>query len=191
MHGGAGVERAVGIFINTLPLRLTCDAQTVAETLRLTQHRLLTLIRHEYASLSMAQRCSAVPASIPLFTSLLNYRHTAKKNDATFHFEGVELLRHTEGESNYPVCLSIDDFGEGLDLTVQIDVSIDPEWICSIMHSTLELLVKALEEAPDTPLSELELFTPEKKQTVPWRPIGTSQPQMTNATKHSRESGIL
>ncbi len=191
MHGGAGVERAVGIFINTLPLRLTCDAQTVAETLRLTQHRLLALIRHEYASLSMAQRCSAVPASIPLFTSLLNYRHTAKKNDATFHFEGVELLRHTEGESNYPVCLSIDDFGEGLDLTVQIDVSIDPEWICSIMHSTLELLVKALEEAPDTPLSELELFTPEEKQTVPWRPIGTSQPQMTNATKHSRESGIL
>ncbi len=191
MHGGTGVERAVGIFINTLPLRLTCDAQTVAETLRQTQHRLLALIRHEYASLSMAQRCSAVPASMPLFTSLLNYRHTAKKNDAAFRLEGVELLRHSEGESNYPVGLSIDDFGEGLDLTVQIDASIDPEWICNIMQSALEVLVKALEEAPETPIAELELFTPEEKQTVPCQHIGTSQPQMTNATTHQRESGTL
>lgn len=191
MHGGAGVERAIGIFINTLPLRLTCDAQTVAETLRQTQHRLLALIRHENASLSMAQRCSAVPASMPLFTSLLNYRHTARKNDAAFHLEGFELLRHTEGESNYPIGLSIDDFGEGIELTVQIDRSIDPEWICDIMQSALELLVKALEEAPDTPVAELELFTPEEKQKVLCRPIGTSQPQMTNATNHQRECGTL
>jgi amino acid adenylation domain-containing protein len=191
MHGGAGVERAVGIFINTLPLRLTCDAQPVAETLRQTQHRLLALIRHEYASLSMAQRCSAVPASMPLFTSLLNYRHTARKNDAAFRIKGVELLRHSEGETNYPVGLSIDDFGEGLDLTVQIDASIDPDWICSIMQSALEVLVKALEEAPDTPLAELELFTPEEKQRVACQPIGSSEPQMTNATIHQRESGTL
>ena len=192
MHEGAEVERAVGIFINTLPIRLTCDAQPVAETLRLTQHRLIALIRHEYASLSMAQRCSAVPASAPLFTSLLNYRHTAKKNDAAFRLEGVELLRHTEVETNYPVTLSIDDYSEGLELTVQIDASIDPEWICSIMQSALEILVKALEEAPETPLAELELFTPEEKQTLPFhRPIDTSQPQITNTTNHQRECGTL
>jgi len=191
MHGGSGVERAVGIFINTLPLRLTCDTQTVAETLRQTQHRLLALIRHEYASLSKAQRCSAVPASMPLFTSLLNYRHTAKKNDAAFHLEGVALLRHNEGKTNYPVALSIDDYSEGIELTVQIDASIDPDWICSIMQSALEVLLKALEEAPETPLAKLELFTLEKKQTVPCQPIGTSEPQMTNITIHQRESGTL
>ena len=171
MHGGAGVERAFGIFINTLPLRLTCDAQPVAEALRQTQHRLFALIRHEYASLSMAQRCSAVPASMPLFTSLLNYRHTARKHDAAFRLEGVELLRHSEGETNYPVGLSIDDFGEGVELTVQVNESIDPDWICSIMQSALEVLVKALEEAPETPLTELELFTPEEKQNAACRPI--------------------
>ncbi|NTV47971.1 MAG: hypothetical protein HGB11_15950 [Chlorobiales bacterium] len=191
MHGGAGVERAVGIFINTLPLRLTCDAQPVAEALRQTQHRLLALIRHEYASLSMAQRCSAVPASMPLFTSLMNYRQTARKHDAAFRLEGLELLRHSEGETNYPVGLSIDDFGEGVELTVQVNESIDPDWICSIMQSALEVLVKALEEAPETPLTELELFTPEEKQNAACRPISTSQPQMTNATINRRESGTL
>ncbi|MEJ2020424.1 MAG: condensation domain-containing protein, partial [Maritimibacter sp.] len=54
-HQGVA-ERALGMFINTLPLRLELDC-TVAEAVRRTQHRLAELLAHEHASLALAQRC--------------------------------------------------------------------------------------------------------------------------------------
>lgn len=188
MQGGEGVDRAAGLFINTLPIRLTCDETPVFEALRQTRHRLLALMRYEYASLGMAQRCSAVPPSQPLFTSLLNYRHTRHKHEALFRHEGVEMIRYTEGETNYPLGLSIDDFGDGFSLTAQIDSSIDPAWICKAMLSSLELLVRVLEEAPGSPLSELEIFSPEEKKRID---AMSPSRQREESRPHSRQSGTL
>ncbi|WP_037871675.1 hypothetical protein, partial [Streptomyces sp. NRRL S-813] len=62
MHGGAGDGQAVGAFINTLPVRVDAASLT-AEAGVLATHRMLTdLIRHEHAPLTLAQRCSMVPA---------------------------------------------------------------------------------------------------------------------------------
>jgi non-ribosomal peptide synthetase component F len=61
LHGGEGVTQGVGLFINTLPLRLTIGGHTVREALRSTHERLGQLLRHEHASLALAQRCSALP----------------------------------------------------------------------------------------------------------------------------------
>ncbi|MEI6756851.1 MAG: amino acid adenylation domain-containing protein [Chlorobium sp.] len=199
MQGGEGVERALGLFINTLPFRVTCSARKVSEALRDTQHRLLALMLHEYASLSMAQRCSAVPVSTPLFSSLLNYRQGGKQNDVAFDLEGIELIRHTEERTNYPISLSIDDLKEGFGLTVQIDASIDPERICNLMQYALETLVTALEEAPETPLSLLEILPQEEQEKImadragSLQKVSTSLPREQNrATTHpQRQSGTL
>ncbi len=75
MQAGAGADQAVGLFINTLPLRVTIDGRSVQEGLRETHERLGELLEHEHASLVLAQRCSGVPSPAPLFTTLLNYRY--------------------------------------------------------------------------------------------------------------------
>ncbi|MCP3468524.1 condensation domain-containing protein [Bradyrhizobium sp. CCGUVB23] len=75
MHGGAGGDRTMGLFINTLPLRLDLDGSGVEASVRTTHARLSELLAHEHASLALAQRCSGVAAPAPLFSSLLNYRH--------------------------------------------------------------------------------------------------------------------
>ncbi|MES0039893.1 condensation domain-containing protein, partial [Mesorhizobium sp. M0046] len=75
MHAGAGADRALGLFINTLPVRLDLDGTGVAASVRTTHARLSELLAHEHASLALAQRCSGVAAPAPLFGALLNCRH--------------------------------------------------------------------------------------------------------------------
>ncbi|MDU8418594.1 condensation domain-containing protein, partial [Pseudomonas syringae] len=76
MQGGNGADRALGMFINTLPLRISVGSQSALAAVKVTHQRLSALLGHEHASLSLAQRCSGVPSSLPLFSTLLNYRHS-------------------------------------------------------------------------------------------------------------------
>ncbi|MEG2798224.1 MAG: condensation domain-containing protein, partial [Pseudomonas sp.] len=50
MQGGEGADRALGVFINTLPLRIDVDAG-VLDAVRATHARLTALLGHEHASL--------------------------------------------------------------------------------------------------------------------------------------------
>jgi hypothetical protein len=65
----------VGPSVNTLPIRINLERISVSESVQRTHVLLADLLRHEHASLALAQRSSGVPLPAPLFTSLLNYRH--------------------------------------------------------------------------------------------------------------------
>ncbi|WP_165978011.1 hypothetical protein, partial [Nonomuraea diastatica] len=111
------------------------------------------LIRHEHAPLSLAQRCSGVPAGVPLFTSLLNYRHdTLDRDGEAAAWLGVEALSSRE-RTNYPFVVMVDDSGDRFRLTAQVQAAIDPGQVCA-------LLVQALTEltAGDRALAELDVL---------------------------------
>src|SRR4029077_13847604 len=55
MHGGAGADRALGMFINTLPVCVEIDESGVEASVRAVQARLADLLRHEHASPALAQ----------------------------------------------------------------------------------------------------------------------------------------
>ncbi|EGH47645.1 amino acid adenylation, partial [Pseudomonas syringae pv. pisi str. 1704B] len=82
LNGSEGAERTLGVFINTLPLRIDLADQSARDALSQTHRRLTGLLAHEQASLAIAQRCSALPAGAPLFSALLNYRHSAAPGEA-------------------------------------------------------------------------------------------------------------
>ena len=174
LHGGDGVERALGLFMNTLPIRLTCDARPVHEALQETQRRLLALLRHEHAPLSLAQRCSGVPGPTPLFSSLLNYRHSLAPG-TNRALDGVDL-RQTEERTSYPVALSVDDWGGGFDLAAQLDHAVDPARVCAFMENALEAVVGTLENAPHTALCALDILTAEERHRLLAGWNGTAAP---------------
>ncbi|MCK9202746.1 MAG: amino acid adenylation domain-containing protein, partial [Gallionella sp.] len=158
--GSAGADKTVGMFINTLPIRVSLN-RAVRDLVGITHQKLNELLMHEQVSLSLAQRCSGVPASVPLFTALLNYRHSnmsvASDQSALLEWEGMRVI-NSEERSNYPLTLSVDDLGQGFSLTVQSIGGIDPARIAVYQRTAVEALVTALEQNPQQPADTIGIM---------------------------------
>nr|WP_234939741.1 non-ribosomal peptide synthetase [Sinorhizobium kostiense] len=165
MHAGSGADRTMGLFINTLPVRLDLDGTGLAASVRATHARLSELLAHEHAPLALAQRCSGVAAPAPLFGALLNYRHNTPAAGSTANdaLSGIEWLGGEE-RTNYPVTLAVEDFGEALGLTAQVVEPISADRVCGYMQHALEQLVEALERAPNTPVRELDILPADERR---------------------------
>ncbi|KAF9081429.1 hypothetical protein BGX27_004936, partial [Mortierella sp. AM989] len=124
MQGGSGSDRAMGLFINTLPLRIDVGDRSVDDSVRQTQADLAALLEHEHASLAMAQRCSGVAPGTPLFSAVLNCRNHSSESSGSYEIDGVTIL-DSQGRTNYPFTMSVDDFGTGLSLESKVVHSID------------------------------------------------------------------
>ncbi|SDI21682.1 amino acid adenylation domain-containing protein [Pseudomonas sp. BS3767] len=182
MQGGDGADRSLGMFINTLPLCLNVGEQGVREGVKATHARLTALLGHEHASLALAQRCSAIAPPLPLFSALLNYRHSAEpqvSDQGDRAWGGIEVLGWNE-RTNYPLTLAVDDLGEGFALTVQATAGIDPQRVCAYMETALESLVDALEHSPESLLRSLEMLPRSERQLLQeWNATAVDYPQGT------------
>ncbi|WP_190285780.1 non-ribosomal peptide synthetase [Montanilutibacter psychrotolerans] len=165
LQGGAGTDRAVGLFINTLPMRVRLGDIGLQDGIRQTHATLSGLVGHEHASLALAQRCSALPASTPLFTAMLNYRHSADEQDSWEWVPGASLVSVQE-RSSYPIDLSVDDFGDGFKLTAQAVAPVEPQRVCAYMHNALEHLALTLERAPQTPSWQINVLGEAERHQV-------------------------
>ncbi|HEX8695266.1 MAG TPA: amino acid adenylation domain-containing protein, partial [Longimicrobium sp.] len=166
MSGGEGAARAPGPFINTLPVRIRVGEEGVEASVRAAHRQLAELLRHEHASLALAQRCSGVAAPAPLFTALLNYRHSGGGGASAAPEAGGAREIHGEERTNYPVTLSVDDLREGFALTAQAPASVGPERVCAMMHRALEGVVEALETAPERALAGVDVLPESERRRV-------------------------
>ncbi|EPH2463390.1 amino acid adenylation domain-containing protein, partial [Serratia marcescens] len=163
LEGGEGAERALGLFINTLPLRLDIDRRGVETAAREAHVRLSGLLAHEHAPLALAQRCSGVSPGAPLFSALLNYRHN--NGEAVALPEGVSLLS-AEERTNYPFVLSVEDGGDSLGVTAQVTETVDAQRVCDYMVQALSSLAQALEQAPETPVCSLAVVPEAERELL-------------------------
>ena len=168
MQGGEGADRVMGPFINTLPVRIGVGEEGVEAAVRRTHGLLADLLRHEHASLALAQRCSGVAAPAPLFTSLLNYRYsgrTKRSSGAGQPGGGARDIRGQE-RTNYPVALSVDDLGDAFSLAAQVAAPAEAERVCRMMHTALERLVEALERSPGRAVGSLDVLPEAERRQV-------------------------
>ena len=178
MQGGEGVERALGMFINTLPIRVQLGRNDVEQCLRRIHEVLTELLHHEHASLALAQQCSGLPGGTPLFSALLNYRYGAQneEDNGSGVWEGIETLGGEE-RTNYPVDMSVDDLGEGFELVGQISPSIGASRLCEYMQLAVAGIVDALSNTPYRAIDEIELLSEaEGKQLTEWGVNSTRYP---------------
>lgn len=195
MLGGEGAGRIIGPCINTLPVRIALGELAVQDGIRRTHMLLARLLRHEHAPLSMVQRNSAIRSNVPVFNSILNYRRPtqgtgvghfgpqnqtaaaspdgpdlsveADKASAWFSttIPGRHFIRFFE-RTNYPLTLSVDDFGDGFRMVAQVQAPIDPDRVCGYMQTALEDLAAALDSAPERGLNELTIMPEDERHRL-------------------------
>ncbi|WP_245878800.1 non-ribosomal peptide synthetase, partial [Streptosporangium subroseum] len=162
----AGADHTVGLFINTLPVRVDTSHTSVLDAVHTTQNQLAELLRHEHAPLTLAQQAGATHGDTPLFTSLLNYRHSSSstQRNATA-LPGVEVLFSHE-RSNYPIGMILDDTGDGFDLTAQATAPATPHALCDMLHTVAEGIVTALETTPHQSLDTIQVLKDAERRRV-------------------------
>jgi amino acid adenylation domain-containing protein len=167
MQGGPGADRVMGLFLNTLPVRLRIGNHGVEASVRHTHALLAELMRHEHTPLALAQSYSRVAVPTPLFSALLNYHHTRNNNtkEQLLAWQGIEVLR-VEERTNYPFMLSVEDIGEDFCLNVQVASGIGAERVSRYICTVLQGLARALESTPEMPVSALEVLPREERDQL-------------------------
>ncbi|BET97144.1 amino acid adenylation domain-containing protein [Xenorhabdus taiwanensis] len=164
MQGSANIGRILGLFINTLPVRITLSGRSTQATVQAAYRSLTRLLEHEQAPLALAQRCSGVKYPLPLFNTLLNYRHS-QPDVANTVWEGIRLVTGRE-RTNYPVYLAVDDLGKSFLLTAQTIAGIDPTHLIAYMTTALADLVKTLETEPQKPIMNIAILSATERQQL-------------------------
>ncbi|MFI9366720.1 amino acid adenylation domain-containing protein [Kitasatospora sp. NPDC053057] len=162
MNAGAGADRVAGLYMNTLPVRVKTGELGALEAVTAMRGQLAELLEHEHAALAVAQQASGLAANIPVFTSLLNYRHNTGRDSAQEDGRGLDGIRvvFTRERTNYPLAVSVDDGGDEMSLAVDAVTPIDPAAVGTLMRTAVDGLIPLLERALDGE-GEAELRTVE------------------------------
>ncbi|KFX10449.1 hypothetical protein KP24_21930, partial [Pectobacterium atrosepticum] len=165
LQGTAGVSRIMGMFINTLPLRITLGDRSVLDVVQDTYRDLTAILEHEQTPLTLAQRCSGVMPPMPLFSALFNYRHSQLGTTTDRVWRGMRLLT-AEERTNYPFTLSVDDLGEQFRLVSQTIEGVDPLSLAHYLETAIKELVEALATEPQRSIMSLPILPDSERRQV-------------------------
>ncbi|MEU0562509.1 amino acid adenylation domain-containing protein, partial [Dactylosporangium sp. NPDC006015] len=159
MNAGAESDRVSGLLMNMLPVRMPTGDVDVLSAVAGMRGQLAGLLAYEHVPLTVAQRASALPADVPLFTSMFNYRHNRPGDSGPAEVRPVYFRERT----NYPLAVVVDDDGGSLGLVVDAVAPIDPRAVGEMFRTAVDGLVTALEDAlrgVHTPLSGVDVLDP-------------------------------
>jgi amino acid adenylation domain-containing protein/non-ribosomal peptide synthase protein (TIGR01720 family) len=175
-----GVEEIIGLFINTLPVRVALPPTLpVVDWLRALQAHLVELRQYEYSPLSQVQGWSEVPRGQPLFESLLVFENYPVDTAVRERPHQVPLRDfHSVEQSNYPLNLIVLP-GAQFSLKLSYDPRrFDSETVGRMLRH-LQTILASFGAAPEQPLAEVALLTPAERQTllVEWNQTQRPQPE--------------
>jgi amino acid adenylation domain-containing protein/non-ribosomal peptide synthase protein (TIGR01720 family) len=169
-----GVESMVGLFINTLPLRLDVDPEAPAAAwLAGVQEAQLDLRPHEHVPLAEIQGWSGLPPGEPLFRSLAvfeNYPFDESLAAGARELEVRDLV--VADRADLPLSAVALPGGGGLVLRMSHDHQTEPATADRLLRS-LETLLTGLAAEADRPLRDIPLLSAaEREQTLAWAEEG-------------------
>ncbi|MFF0383225.1 non-ribosomal peptide synthase/polyketide synthase [Streptomyces sp. NPDC004286] len=159
----AGSEAMIGLFINTVPVRVRLRAQeSIAELLHRLQDEQSGLIRHQHLGLADIQRATGLGE---LFDTLVVFE-SYPVADSTEDGEAPRAtVREHQDSTHYPFAWAIEP-AERLRVTAEFRPDLfDPATVRRITDALLHLLT-GMAADPDSPVGRLDLLGPDDRHTV-------------------------
>ena len=164
-----GVEMMIGLFINTVPVRVKAPPEKAIRTwLQQLQAEQVELRQHEHSPLVDVQAWSQLPPNTPLFETLLVYENYPDREGT--QAEGEDLvLERSVGQTNLPLTLVVVP-GEQLAIHFSYHGARFAPDAMRRLSGHLKRLLEGIAARPDSPLGELEMLTAEEihRQVVEW-----------------------
>ncbi|MCP4682805.1 MAG: amino acid adenylation domain-containing protein, partial [Desulfobacterales bacterium] len=162
-----GSEEMIGLFINTLPVRVTfTHDMTVSELLQSVQDFTLAIRDYEYSLLLDVKTCSAIPTIQNLFDSIVVFENYPVENLAMGQDVGFSITNANGFEmTNFPLTVLIAP-GPQMSINIQYYKELfNKETIDQIlghMHQVLSTIV----ENSQIKLSELDILTSQEREKI-------------------------
>ena len=159
------VENMVGLFINTLPLRVKLHPTlTVVDWLQEIQQHHLQMREYEYSKLTDIHQTIGFTAGEPLFESILVFENypidqSLKTQSEELQIDNIEFYERT----NYPLTIAfIPD--NGLVLRLNYETKLLSLAAAKTMLQRLKHLLLQLAENPYSSIGEIELLSTKEKE---------------------------
>ena len=163
----AGIEAMVGLFINTLPMRIQLKPDTSALTLlKDLQAQLVESNQYSYSSLAEIQTWSEIPRGASLFDSIVVFENypvdaTAVLGNDSFCLENIQISQQT----NYPLTL-IALPGEQLQVRISYDTNRFDDGTITRLLGHFQTLLEGMVANPEARVSQLPLLTESEKNQL-------------------------
>ncbi|WP_425444405.1 amino acid adenylation domain-containing protein [Saccharothrix carnea] len=162
----AGVESMVGMFINTVPTRITVPHDVdVLSWLRRIQREQAETRRFDHVPLTRVRGWSDLPGRGALFDSILVFENYPFDADApASHGLRMHDVRAHE-PTNYPLTVMATP-GPSLSIAVDYDPTLFDERTVQRLSRHLRVLLEQIPDTPDRPVSELSLLDAAERHQV-------------------------
>jgi Condensation domain len=151
-----GVESMIGLFINTLPLRVRTPSDSeLSPWLKQLQARQVEMRRYEYSSLVQIQGWSEVRRGAMLFETLVIFQNIPMSGAMRRRLANVEIenLTRQQIRTGYPLTLMAVP-GSELDFHINYDSgSFDSSFIKDVVAQLIKILERLPENAAQLPTS--------------------------------------
>ncbi|MFJ2770398.1 amino acid adenylation domain-containing protein [Streptomyces sp. NPDC087300] len=186
-----GVESMVGLFINTVPVRVRLDgAQPVADLLTGLQQRQSDLMAHQHVGLAEIQAAAGPCAVFDTMLMFENYPRDAAAPTGPGGADGIAMAQvGTEAGTHYPLAVSVvpDD-------RLQVRVTYRPDLFDrSEARRVGEWLVRVLERMaadPLTPVGRIAFLDPAERAVVVERWNDTGRPVAAGSVVEAFEERV-
>jgi len=161
-----GIDQIVGLFINTIPVRVrTDDDTTIALLFDATQNQALDSLENDFCSLSEIQ--AATNHNAQLTKTLLtfqNYSVDGTKETADYGFE-VKLIDYSE-QTSYPISVTVFVCDGIIHLDMEYNVHSYTEYEIDKLGDCLANVVEQFSIDPDKKVNEIEIIPEEEREKI-------------------------